>query len=341
MARRGYPANPVPSEIRGVPAARRASFHGGMDSVTEGRPTAGNSFLSASIALALMLATACAPPDRPTQLLPSVATAFAAPDTARSLRVSEGIQYRFLWIKEGPWAIHLLEIDLGRCELGLSVLRGVVSPSEGPGLARVSEMVERAGPSVLAAVNGDFFTPEGWPLGTDISAGSVRRTRARPALAWAPRGDPWIGLAEVEEDTVHVGSAVAVGAPPLELEVIGGFPELLDGGGPPADNEDVARSLFATTRHPRTAVAFDADERVLWMIVVDGRQGSYSSGMTLAELTEVLVALGADEAINLDGGGSSVMVIGRLPTSHPSDAEGERRVANALAVTYDQRRCDT
>jgi Phosphodiester glycosidase len=309
--------------------------------VTEGRPTAGHRFLFPSIALGLLLAVACVPPDRPTQLLPSAAAALAVPDTARSLRISEGLRYRFLWVQEGPWAIHLLEIDLGRCELGLSVLRGVVSPSAGAGLARVSDMVERAGPSVLAAVNGDFFTPEGWPLGTDISAGSVRRTRARPALAWAPRGDPWIGIAAVEEDTVHVGRAVAVREPPLELEVIGGFPELLNGGGPPADSEELARSSFATTRHPRTAVAFDVDARVLWMIVVDGRQGSYSSGMTLAELTELLVALGADEALNMDGGGSSVMVIDRRPTNRPSDAEGERSVANALAVTYDQRRCDT
>ena len=196
-----------------------------------------------------------------------------------SLRVSEGLRYRFLWMQEGPWAIHLLEIDLARCELGLSVLRGA-SSSSGPGLARVSEMVERAGPSVLAAVNGDFFTPAGWPLGTDISAGSVRRARARPALAWAPGGDPWIGSAAVQEGTVYVGRAVPVGAPPVELEVIGGFPELLDDGGPPADNENVARSSFATTRHPRTAIAFDTDARVMWMIVVDGRQGSYSSGMT-------------------------------------------------------------
>lgn len=307
--------------------------------MTQGRTVAGHRLLGPCMAFGLIVAAACTPPDRPIQLLPSAAAALAAPDSARSLRVSEGLRYRFLWMHEGPWAIHLLEIDLGRCELGLSVLRGATAPSAGSGLARVSEMVERAGPSVLAAVNGDFFTPEGWPLGTDISGGSVRRVRSRPALAWAPGRDPWIGAVEVEDGMVHVGRAVAVGAPPKELEVIGGFPELLDGGSPPGDNESVARSSFATTRHPRTAVAFDTDARVVWMIVVDGRQGSYSAGMTLSELTEVLLALGADEAINMDGGGSSVMVIGGRLASRPSDAEGERRVANALAVTHDRGRC--
>ena len=305
----------------------------------ERQPAAGR-LLSWCIACGLILA-ACAPPDRPNQLLPSAADALAAPDTARSLRIREGLRYRYLWLHEGPWAVHLLEIDLGRCELGLTVLRGVASPSAGLGLARVSEMVERADGMALAAVNGDFFTPEGWPLGTDISAGSVRRAQARPALAWEPRSDPWIGPAKILEGAVHLGGTVVAGEPPVGLEVIGGFPELLDDGGPPPGSESVARSAFATTRHPRTAVAFDADTGVLWMIVVDGRQGSHSAGMTLAELTETLVALGADEAINMDGGGSSVMVIGRRLASRPSDAEGERRVANALAVTLDPGRCDS
>jgi len=292
-------------------------------------------------ALGLVLVVACEPPDRPERLLSSAAEILAAPDTTRSLRVAEGVRYRFLWLDEGPWAVHLLGVDLGRCELGLAVLRGRSSPPAGPGLSSVSEMVERAGPSVLAAVNGDFFTPEGLPLGTDISAGSVRRARGRPALAWEPGRDPWIGMVEIDNGMVHVGRSVAVGDPAATLEVIGGFPELLDDGGPATDSDDVLRSSFATTRHPRTAVAFDADLSVLWLVVVDGRQGPYSSGMTLAELTEVLVALGSEEAINLDGGGSSIMVVGGRTMSRPSDADGERKVANALAVTHDPTRCTT
>jgi exopolysaccharide biosynthesis protein len=61
--------------------------------------------------------------------------------------------------------------------------------------------------------------------------------------------------------------------------------------------------------------------------------------MTLPELTQLLESLGATEALNLDGGGSSVMVLGGEAVSRPSDAEGERPVGNALAVMKDAGLC--
>jgi exopolysaccharide biosynthesis protein len=74
-------------------------------------------------------------------------------------------------------------------------------------------------------------------------------------------------------------------------------------------------------------------------MVVDGRQGSYSSGMTLAELTDALFATGAAEALNLDGGGSSVMLAQGRTMNRPSDEDGERAVRNALAIVSDPTFC--
>jgi exopolysaccharide biosynthesis protein len=74
-------------------------------------------------------------------------------------------------------------------------------------------------------------------------------------------------------------------------------------------------------------------------MVVDGRQGAYSSGMTLEEVTGTFESLGATEALNLDGGGSSVMVVHGIARSRPSDADGERAVRNALAVVGDPEYC--
>ena len=96
---------------------------------------------------------------------------------------------------------------------------------------------------------------------------------------------------------------------------------------------------FASLRHPRTAVAYDPEARRLWVMVVDGRQGSYSSGMTLREMTTALSATGATEALNLDGGGSSVMLVHGRKMSRPSDEDGERAVRNALAVVSDPAFC--
>ena len=61
--------------------------------------------------------------------------------------------------------------------------------------------------------------------------------------------------------------------------------------------------------------------------------------MTLPELTELFEALGATEAINLDGGGSTVMVVGETAVSRPSDPTGERPVVNALALLQGSRGC--
>jgi hypothetical protein len=73
-------------------------------------------------------------------------------------------------------------------------------------------------------------------------------------------------------------------------------------------------------RHPRTAVGLDAGERWLYLVVVDGRQPSHSVGASLHELAVLMRDLGCVRAINLDGGGSSVLVV--------ADDAGEWRVVN-------------
>jgi exopolysaccharide biosynthesis protein len=61
--------------------------------------------------------------------------------------------------------------------------------------------------------------------------------------------------------------------------------------------------------------------------------------MTLPELAQLLEALGVDEALNLDGGGSSTLVVDGRPANRPSDPEGERAVVNALALVHDSAGC--
>lgn len=61
--------------------------------------------------------------------------------------------------------------------------------------------------------------------------------------------------------------------------------------------------------HPRTAVALNKERDQLFLIVVDGRQPNYSEGVTLRELAEIASRFGADNAVNMDGGGSSALVM--------------------------------
>ncbi|WP_148615557.1 phosphodiester glycosidase family protein [Nocardioides rubriscoriae] len=88
--------------------------------------------------------------------------------------------------------------------------------------------------------------------------------------------------------------------------------------------------------HPRTAIGIDRDTKSLLLLVVDGRQ-SFSRGYTMVELADTMIDLGADEALNLDGGGSSTMVARRRGAlrvvNSPSDGFA-RSVANAIAIRY-------
>jgi exopolysaccharide biosynthesis protein len=88
-------------------------------------------------------------------------------------------------------------------------------------------------------------------------------------------------------------------------------------------------SDVAGGRAPRTAVGLTQDGRIL-LVVVDGRQ-ALSKGMSLLELALFLRELGAVNAMNLDGGGSSEMIVKGRIVNKPSDGK-ERRVGNALAV---------
>ena len=113
------------------------------------------------------------------------------------------------------------------------------------------------------------------------------------------------------------------------VHVIGGGPRLL------ADGRYVGGEGFTTgflnRRHPRTVIARLADGRLI-LVVVDGRQPYHSLGMTLVELAAMLRTLGATDAVNLDGGGSSTLVVRGTVVNLPSDEGGERPVSDALLV---------
>lgn len=120
------------------------------------------------------------------------------------------------------------------------------------------------------------------------------------------------------------------GAPAPVRSALGGRPRLLEGGEEVHQDVNLADS-FARARHPRTAVGWDPNG-TLFLVAVDGRQEGYSDGMTLGELSAFFRRLGVTEAINLDGGGSTTMVVDGAVVNRPSDQTGERPVANALVV---------
>jgi hypothetical protein len=96
-----------------------------------------------------------------------------------------------------------------------------------------------------------------------------------------------------------------------------------------ASIEDPYEFSSMLERHPRTAFGWNADW--FFLVVVDGRQRDVSDGMTLDELAKCLVELGCDEALNLDGGGSSTLWFKGEVRNSPCDGY-ERTLANSLLV---------
>ena len=116
-----------------------------------------------------------------------------------------------------------------------------------------------------------------------------------------------------------------------------GRPQMAISGNHFLVHDGIIRAVDDREMHPRTAIGVDSDTGEVLILVVDGRS-SRSRGYTMVELANLMIDLGADEAINLDGGGSSTMVGKNRKgataiLNTPSDGF-QRWVANAVAIEY-------
>ena len=293
-----------------------------------------------SAVLLLSFVVGCEPPDLPPALtrdLPSALVEYMVPDRVSTFRLGEGVVYRALRSSVEPWSLHLLEVDPTRCEVGFQVAISGADQAR----TSVSELARRGGTEVVAAVNGDFFTEENRPIGLEASGGEVRGRSSRPVFAWKPGSLPSVGPVQWDGDSLAVGEWVlSIREPDGVTEILSGFPPLLSDGRWVDDLQQADRPGFAANRHPRTALGWDPDRQRVWIAVVEGRREGSAEGMTLPELAELFRSLGATEALNLDGGGSSVMVVRGRRVSRPSYPAGERPVVNALLIRVDPDYCE-
>lgn len=131
-----------------------------------------------------------------------------------------------------------------------------------------------------------------------------------------------------EGDVIEVSTSVVMpnGTQITPSEVVSGYPVILRDG-VTTDPVDILKHLNGL--HPRTAVGNDADNTKLVVLIVDGRS-EVSDGCTSKVLADIMRYVGCDDAINLDGGGSSELYVKNLGICNvPSDGK-ERTVANGL-----------
>ena len=283
----------------------------------------------AAAATVLLLVMACAP-HRPI-VNPGPTDAFPFPvSSSTSQQVADGVWRRVIRSPTGPWTINVLDVDLDRCNFAEAV-KGADSAA---GRFKVTETLRalRAREPVVGGVNGDFFAlSNGAPTNLLIVNGRMlTRPNKQPVLAFDSAGTP-----SIETFTLANGRL----APFFPRQAVGGRPRLLRDSAIVGEVDTEGQASFRE-RNPRTAAGIARDGKRLILVTVDGREYE-NAGMTLRELAQTMRGLGARDAINLDGGGSTTFVYadpdssGRLRlANHPSDPEGERTVGDALAVVH-------
>ena len=227
--------------------------------------------------------------------------------------------------------MEILEVDLKDTHLTMKAS----SPKDEGKLKTKQQMTlqalahDKQGSRVLAAVNGDFFATDGTPQGIYYRNGvCLKNTMTDNVCTF---------FAVTKGKKAVIGSYDEYDTYKDEIqEAVGGRVRLMTNGN--------VLPQTSTALEPRTAIGV-TDNNVVYILVADGRNFWYSNGMRYAEMGAVMKALGAKDAINLDGGGSSTFIIrskagfeeNRFAIRNwPYDNGGvERAVANGLLVVTD------
>ncbi|HUS20300.1 MAG TPA: phosphodiester glycosidase family protein [Terriglobales bacterium] len=247
-----------------------------------------------------------------------------------------------------PEEIHAVTVDLNKVRVR-TVPAG--PDPDGPGkwqttLMPTSKIAQREEFDI--AVNGDFFAI---PRGKDAEGEAAQKLfeNGVPALATGPAmtdGKTWSTAEKARQclvadvkGRIHLLEAAT---PPLRSsQVICGRDFLVVDGKAQFTDEGVTYKPGEFRNvNPRTAVGLDKKGKRLFLLVVDGRS-ELSRGMTYGQLAAEMVRLGAYTAINLDGGGSSTLVLreanGALRVMNKPSDKKERAVANVLGVTLKKK----
>lgn len=228
--------------------------------------------------------------------------------------IFQGVDYAHFEVADPLLKVHVLRID-----------------SKAPGISFVttgrcenfkadeSETDRRTVPDFLkendleAAINANFYSPFNLKTLTTRGHSDQKGLVISDGVMVSPPQQGFPSFIQNRGDGLFYIRTVEPGDPidGIQLAVSGN--QILMEGGNRVDSP-------APARHPRTAVGVSPDRKTVYFVVVDGRQAGFSIGATYNDLGAIFERLGAYEALNLDGGGSTTMVI--------RDAAGQPKVLN-------------
>lgn len=229
--------------------------------------------------------------------------------------------YHFEDLFDSKQSITVLEVDLSGENVKIAL------PHVESGFVKTSEFGERS--KAIAAINGSFFNTK--TGGSTVFLKNNDSIYSRTVAKFTPYREN-AGFA-IHKD----GSIAVIKRPDQGWEALDEYSTVLASGPLLIHADSLVNQKdqpFNANRHPRTAIGVTNDHKLI-AVVVDGRN-SKAQGATIEELSIIMDALGCNQAMNLDGGGSSTAWIKDYGViNHPTDNklfnhQGERAVANAI-----------
>lgn len=233
--------------------------------------------------------------------------------------------------EDKPMAVFILTVDLSHP--GISMEVGTANNKTDFTHQTVTKMISyknraHSSKEVIAAFNGDYWqvhsgqeVPVGHPLGPVYKDGEMIKDFPE---------NRYYFLAILKKNTACIGDNdyynYRLDHEDIE-EALGGRYLLLK------DGIDVSGNLNKNVE-PRTSVGLLSPEKIVF-IVVDGRRAGYSVGISMQNLAKLFKAIGAKDAINLDGGGSATFVVkehNNYVTRNKPSGNAERPVVNSWMI---------
>ena len=230
-------------------------------------------------------------------------------------RLAPGLAYRVFSPVQNS-RVHVLRLDLTERRLRLQVSAPELRGQTLPGMPTTA--------TALASFNASFFDRRYTPRGVTVSDGQ----------SWAPvleaGASPYMACDRQQRCRIQFEDTAQL--PTHSFNAVAGTPWLLRNGQARTVADDATCAAFCARSHPRTALGLSENGRWLWVALAEGRRPPVA-GLSLVQLAQVLRALGAHQAINLDGGGSSSLWLhGRAVMARPANEPAERPLANAVHI---------
>lgn len=246
--------------------------------------------------------------------------------------LASGAWFQHASDKSVPWEIDIVEIDLNNPAIEIVSIDAIT-----PSLREKLPDLARRG-RAIAAINAGFFNMETGESVGHFELDDVIHSYTRADLP--PRTT--MGFTDDSPQSAVMAVVDPKGTPASHADewkkvvhAIAGGPGLIDDGEVTIEtnHEGFGKVSFVEKRHPRTAMGFNSKTNRMFWVTVDGRQPEWSVGMNLIELAHLMADLGCDNAMNLDGGGSTTCVVnGDIVNRVSGKNRAVRAVSNAWIV---------